>query len=313
VVLETDASSSNVQARYTLGESQLLAQTRGSSGMTSYYLPDGQESVRALADSSGSITDQYRYDAYGNLLSSTGSTTNPYRYTGQRLDVQTGLYQLWARAHDPSSGRFLSRDTAEVDLSNPLELNRYSYASDNPISLADPSGRQPLVEHEAQVVQKPEQTKRTVAPVVVFVVVVLAIIIGVLLIALAPGANPNPGPIPTPTPRPNSMRMQLQQQVAPNKRLTHQGIPYVDTTGSGVTTAQVVPGLQSLLTNPVIPNSLRADAARANAQAVAWVQSRPANGGLFGVVKKSFYFGFKDSGHNWSFDVDNLVRHNRRV
>ena len=90
----------------------MLAQTRG--GATSYSLLDGQGSVRALTNGSGGITDQYTYDAFGNLQSSSGSTTNPYRYTGQQFDSLTGLYDLRARYYDPTVGRFTSRDTALI-------------------------------------------------------------------------------------------------------------------------------------------------------------------------------------------------------
>src|SRR5690348_10450264 len=124
-----------MQASYVLGGGALLAQVRGSgAGATaSYVLPDGQGSVRALANSAGAITDTYRYDAYGTLTSSSGTTTNPYRYDGQRRDDGTGLYQLRARSYDPGTGRFLSRDTADVEVSDPAQLNRYGYVRDDPV------------------------------------------------------------------------------------------------------------------------------------------------------------------------------------
>jgi RHS repeat-associated protein len=137
VVLETDGSGAT-QASYVLGGDELLAQTRG--GTTSYYLTDGQGSVRLLTSSSGAVTDRYTYDAFGNVQSSQGSTVNPYRYTGQQFDSLTGLYSLRARYYDPANGRFTSRDTAALDVSNPVELNRYSYAQENPVNLIDPSG-----------------------------------------------------------------------------------------------------------------------------------------------------------------------------
>lgn len=144
VVLETDGSGAT-QASYVLGQGQLLAQTR--SGTTSYYLDDGQGNVRDLTNASGAITDQYTYDAYGNAQSSQGTTTNTYRYTGQQFDSLTGLYSLRARYYDPASGRLLSRDTAGLDFSNPVELNRYGYTHDDPIDFADPSGHGAAVDY----------------------------------------------------------------------------------------------------------------------------------------------------------------------
>jgi RHS repeat-associated protein len=138
VVLETNGSGAT-QASYVLGAGELLAQTRN--GITSYYLADGQGSVRLLTNSSGAITDSYTYDAFGNTQSSTGSTVNPYRYTGQQFDSLIGLYSLRARYYDSASGRFTSRDTAEIDFNNPVELNRYSYVHNDPVDFSDPSGR----------------------------------------------------------------------------------------------------------------------------------------------------------------------------
>jgi RHS repeat-associated protein len=119
VVLETDGSN-NTLASYVLGDGQVLTETR--SGVTSYYLDDGQGSVRGLTDGNGAVTDRYTYDAYGNLLSSQGSTINPYRYTGQYFDSLTGLYNLRARYYDPKTGRFTCADTADVTPSDPTRF-----------------------------------------------------------------------------------------------------------------------------------------------------------------------------------------------
>lgn len=96
IVLETDGTSGAIQASYTLGGTDLLAQTRG--GAVSYVLPDGQGSVRQLANSVGEITDTSRYDAVGNLLSHTGMLaafhlpgTTPYDGWMRRRDITWGM------------------------------------------------------------------------------------------------------------------------------------------------------------------------------------------------------------------------------
>ena len=116
----------------------MLSQSRGA--VPSYYLQDGQGSTRALTDASGAITDSYSYTAFGETYSQSGATPNTYLFTGQQYDAGTGLYSLRARYYNPGLGRFLSRDSAEVLYGNPVELNRYAYAANNPVNYYDPSG-----------------------------------------------------------------------------------------------------------------------------------------------------------------------------
>jgi RHS repeat-associated protein len=74
------------------------------------------------------------------LQNQTGTTENNYLYTGQQFDKSTGLYDLRARFYSPNVGRFLSQDTYAVNFNNPIELNRYGYAANNPVNASDPSG-----------------------------------------------------------------------------------------------------------------------------------------------------------------------------
>lgn len=52
------------------------------------------------------------------------------------------LVYLRSRYYDPAVGRFVSRDTDGGELTDPLSLNRYTYALDNPLSYVDPSGHE---------------------------------------------------------------------------------------------------------------------------------------------------------------------------
>jgi RHS repeat-associated protein len=156
VVLETDAGGATLAA-YVLGGTELLSQNRG--GVPSYYLHDGQGSVRALTSPAGGITDMYSYTAYGELFAQTGTDTNPYLYTGQQFDAMSGLYSLRARFYDPTLGRFLSRDLAGAAVDNSGERNRYGYAAANPVNAVDPQGRDAFYEYSQENQQSAEEAK----------------------------------------------------------------------------------------------------------------------------------------------------------
>jgi len=122
---------------YTRGD-ELISQERD--GKKSYYVYDGHGSVRSLADESGNVTDKYVYDAFGNLISSVGSTKNDFLFCGEQFDPVTGLYYLRARYMNPSVGRFITMDSYEGSISDPISLHKYLYANANPVMYSDPSG-----------------------------------------------------------------------------------------------------------------------------------------------------------------------------
>lgn len=133
---ETDGKG-NFKAEYTRADS-LLAQVRD--GNISYYLYDGHGDVRALVSEAGEITDQYRYNAYGELIETTGNTENHYLYTGEYYDGTSSLYYLRARYMNPSTGSFMTMDTYEGSIYDPDTLHKYLYANGNPVTYSDPSG-----------------------------------------------------------------------------------------------------------------------------------------------------------------------------
>jgi RHS repeat-associated protein len=104
------------------------------------YHTDGQGSVRAITDVSGSLIASYRTDEWGISTASSGISAQPLGFAGEPRDA-TGLSYLRARYLDPTLGRFLTRDTLGGHGSAPTSLNRYAYALANPVTLTDPSGR----------------------------------------------------------------------------------------------------------------------------------------------------------------------------
>ena len=130
---------------YTRGN-ELISQERD--GKKSYYVYDGHGSVRALADESGKVTDKYVYDAFGNLISSVGSTKNDFLFAGEQFDPVTGLYYLRARYMNPSVGTFISMDSYEGSIDDPVSLHKYLYCNSDPVNNYDPSGYNTLAELE---------------------------------------------------------------------------------------------------------------------------------------------------------------------
>jgi RHS repeat-associated protein len=88
--------------------------------------------------SNGAVASSQEYDAWGKVRSGGISQTN-INFTGQRLDA-TGLLYYHARMYDPVLGRFVSVDTVTPNQTDPQQLNRYSYAGNNPLKNTDPTG-----------------------------------------------------------------------------------------------------------------------------------------------------------------------------
>ena len=86
------------------------------------------------------MTKTYKYDAFGVEKDIDNSDTNAFRYCGEYYDAETGTIYLRARYYNPSTGRFISRDSFVGENEDPLSLNRYTYCHNNPIVGYDPSG-----------------------------------------------------------------------------------------------------------------------------------------------------------------------------
>jgi len=140
ILLETNASNI-IQVVYTLQPmfyGNLISQIR--SATTSFYLFDGLGSTTQLANSSGSVTDSYLYDSFGNVLSTSGTTTNWLRFLGRLgyyYDIDLSACYLRARIYDPAIGQFLSRDRMPIGGGH---TNPYRYVRNNSSNLFDPSG-----------------------------------------------------------------------------------------------------------------------------------------------------------------------------
>ena len=142
VVAEIDQDGKET-ASYIRGD-ELLSMERD--GRIWYYIYDGHGNTRLLTNAAGTVTDCYAYDACGNLLRKEGETENDFLYTGEQYNANTGLYYLRARYMDPSTGTFISMDSYQGSLYDPVSLHKYLYANANPVKYTDPTGYYSLAE-----------------------------------------------------------------------------------------------------------------------------------------------------------------------
>ncbi|WP_306324599.1 ricin-type beta-trefoil lectin domain protein [Streptomyces venezuelae] len=125
--------------------------TQGSSTAhkLSVLLTDHQgTSTTAVDQSAGQPLTRRAFDPYGNPRGTTDPTEAadwPGRQTfvGTGVnDPTTGLTHIGAREYDPTTGRFLSADPL-IDITDPLQMNGYTYANGSPVTYSDPSGLAP--------------------------------------------------------------------------------------------------------------------------------------------------------------------------
>ena len=100
-----------------------------------YFVSDLLGSTRALTNGSGTVVATFNYAALGNITSQTGAVTTPIGFAGAYTDSNSGLLYLVNRYYDPNTGQFLTVDPDVAETGQP-----YSYASDDPIDIIDPSG-----------------------------------------------------------------------------------------------------------------------------------------------------------------------------
>lgn len=137
VLVRTTSNGTKTYYVYGLG---LLHEETG--GAPSYYHFDRRGDTIALTDATGAVTDRASYDVYGGLLSRTGTINTPFLFNG-KWGVQTdanGIYYHRARYYHPQLRRFLNQDVLLGSITAPASLNRFAYATGQPVTGIDPLG-----------------------------------------------------------------------------------------------------------------------------------------------------------------------------
>ncbi|MEK4741231.1 MULTISPECIES: RHS repeat domain-containing protein [unclassified Bacillus (in: firmicutes)] len=138
---ETDGSGT-VLRQYVYATSGVRLAMK-SKGQTLYYHYNPRGDVVAMTDQTREVVATYEYDSWGNVLKSDTkgiAADNPFGYAGYMYDKEIGMYYLIARYYNPEHGVFLSVDPDPGDEDDPITMNGYTYADNNPVMKVDPDG-----------------------------------------------------------------------------------------------------------------------------------------------------------------------------
>ncbi|MGI8819584.1 MAG: RHS repeat-associated core domain-containing protein [Chthoniobacterales bacterium] len=138
-----------------LGVNEVIA--HGTLGVGQYPFQNRLGSTSAIADETGTIIEQYGYDAFGTpefrsgpgwstprgTVQSTTMINNRILFTGREWVQNYGFYEYRARAYSPALGRFMSEDPTGFAAG---DANLFRYCGGDPVNRMDPMGtlsRQP--------------------------------------------------------------------------------------------------------------------------------------------------------------------------
>ena len=110
---------------------------------SSALLTEGKNTARhsGIIYNRGELLQRFEYAPFGKetFVLNPNLQFDP-SYTGQKYDVETGLYYYKSRFYNPILGRFIQPDTVVPDAKNLQAYNRYTYVNNNPLKYVDPSG-----------------------------------------------------------------------------------------------------------------------------------------------------------------------------
>jgi RHS repeat-associated protein len=105
-----------------------------------WLLTDQINSTTVTVSEAGTLVSEVKYTAFGEVRSINGVMVTDSRYTGQREEVEIGLYYYVARFYDPELAHFIQADTIIPSPGFALSYLRYAYVNFNPILYNDPDG-----------------------------------------------------------------------------------------------------------------------------------------------------------------------------
>jgi RHS repeat-associated protein len=115
-----------------------------SGGTTTYEVTNGQGTGDTVIDAATGWITARRYttpygQTRGDATIANALWPDDHTFLGKTTDTSTGLVDIGARKYDPTTGRFISIDPV-FQANDPQAIGGYSYAGNNPVNGADPSG-----------------------------------------------------------------------------------------------------------------------------------------------------------------------------
>lgn len=116
---------------------------------TQYWHKDHLGSNAVTTDGVGTVIERLAYEPFGKRRQANGATdasgtlkpTSTDRgFTEHEHMDEVGLINMNGRVYDPGLGRFMSADTIVPNASDSQEYNRYSYVTNRPLMVIDPTG-----------------------------------------------------------------------------------------------------------------------------------------------------------------------------
>ena len=103
------------------------------------WLANDHHATGQLSVNAGDLAATRRkVDPFGNPRGTQAAWPTNHGFVNGVTDP-TGLTHLGAREYDPTNGRFISVDPL-LDAADPIQMNGYSYANNNPTTSSDPDG-----------------------------------------------------------------------------------------------------------------------------------------------------------------------------
>jgi RHS repeat-associated protein len=133
-----------------MGQTVGVRQNKSGTWSTLYWHKDNLGSnVATTTDDGVTVVERLAYEPFGSRRRADGVTdpsgtlaaqSTDRGYTGHEEMDEVSLVNMNGRVFDAQLGRFLSADTTIARAYDPQSLNRYAYASNNPMGRIDPSG-----------------------------------------------------------------------------------------------------------------------------------------------------------------------------